>query len=181
MPKDYLDDSWIKSGVLKRKANYSPIICFETVDPKRIYRTKRFVLSDLEFDHIEHVFLYDPWDGLGVLKVGHEGPYFEPYKKRIASSSPLSSRMRPEGSVEIHALKAVLKEVDSYLKTSTAVFILQNISEVKEYDTGFPGCFESLGHRPPGHGQGIMCDDSYARRHPADGRVHQGIYSNHFS
>jgi len=137
LPKDYLDDSWIKSGVLKRKANYSPIICFETVDPKRIYQLKRFVLSDPEFDHIEHVFLYDPWDGLGVLKVGHEGPYFEPYKKRIASSSPLSSRMRPEGSVEIHALKAVLKEVDSYLKTSRAVFILQNISEVKEYDTGF--------------------------------------------
>ena len=54
-------------GVLKRRANYSPIICFETVDPKRIYR----FLSDLycldpEFQDVDNVFLYDPWDGLGT-------------------------------------------------------------------------------------------------------------------
>lgn len=137
MPKDYLDDSWIRSGVLKRKANYSPIICFETVDPKRIYQLKHFVLSDPEFQHVENVFLYDPWDGLGVLKKGPEGPRFEPYKKRIPSQTPLSSRMRPESAVEIQALKAVLKEVDSHLKTSRSLFILQNLAEVKEYDTGF--------------------------------------------
>jgi ATP-dependent 26S proteasome regulatory subunit len=145
---DYLDDSWIKLGVLKRQANYSPIICFETVDPKRIYQLKRFVLSDPEFDHIEHVFLYDPWDGLGTLRPGPEGPQFEPYKKRIPSSSPLSSRMRPEGSVELHALKAVLKEVDSHLKTSRTVFIMQNISEVKEYDTGFQAALRSWAINP---------------------------------
>ena len=73
MPESHLDDSWIRSGVLKRKANYSPIICFETVDPKRIYQLKSFVLSDPEFHHIEHIFLYDPWDGLGTLKAGPEG------------------------------------------------------------------------------------------------------------
>ncbi|HHT85587.1 MAG TPA: ATP-binding protein [Firmicutes bacterium] len=148
MAHDYLDDSWIKLGVLKRQANYSPIICFETVDPKRIYQLKRFVLSDPEFDHIEHVFLYDPWDGLGTLRPGPEGPQFEPYKKRIPSSSPLSSRMRPEGSVELHALKAVLKEVDSHLKTSRTVFIMQNISEVKEYDTGFQAALRSWAINP---------------------------------
>ena len=148
MAHDYLDDSWIKLGVLKRQANYSPIICFETVDPKRIYQLKRFVLSDPEFDHIEHVFLYDPWDGLGTLRPGPEGPQFEPYKKRIPSSSPLSSRMRPEGSVELHALKAVLKEVDSHLKTSRTVFIMQNISEVKDYDTGFQAALRSWAINP---------------------------------
>lgn len=148
MAHDYLDDSWIKLGVLKRQANYSPIICFETVDPKRIYQLKRFVLSDPEFDHIEHVFLYDPWDGLGTLRPGPEGPQFEPYKKRIPSSSPLSSRMRPEGSVELHALKAVLKEVDSHLKTSRTVFIMQNTSEVKEYDTGFQAALRSWAINP---------------------------------
>ena len=42
-------------------ANYSPILCFETVDPKRIYQLKAFVLSDPEFRYIENVFLYDPW------------------------------------------------------------------------------------------------------------------------
>ncbi|HHX10311.1 MAG TPA: ATP-binding protein [Firmicutes bacterium] len=148
MAKDYLDDCWIKQGVLKRKANYSPIVCFETVDPKRIYQLKRFVLSDPEFAHIEHVFLYDPWDGLGTLKPGQEGPVFQPYKKRVPSSTPLASRTRPEASVELHALKAVLKEVDSYLKASTTVFIMQNISEVKEYDTGFQAALRSWAINP---------------------------------
>jgi SpoVK/Ycf46/Vps4 family AAA+-type ATPase len=137
LPKSYLDDSWIRSGVLKRKANYSPIVCFETVDPKRIYQLKSFVLSDPEFHYIEHVFLYDPWDGLGTLKKGPEGPHFEAFKKRIPSQSPLSSRLRAEGTAEIQALKSALKEVDGYLKTSPSLFILQNLSEVKEYDTGF--------------------------------------------
>ncbi|MGB4026235.1 MAG: ATP-binding protein [Bacillota bacterium] len=148
MAKDYLDDSWIRHGVLKRRANYSPIICFETVDPKRIYQLKRFVLSDPEFQDVDNVFLYDPWDGLGTLNPGPEGPVFQPYKKRIPSSTPLASRMRPEGSVELHALRAVLKEVDTYLKTSTTVFIMQNISEAKEYDTGFQAALRSWAINP---------------------------------
>lgn len=143
MSTNYLDDSWIRSGVLKRKANYSPIICFETVDPKRIYQLKNFVLSDPEFGHIENVFLYDPWDGLGILKTGPEGPHFERYKKRVPNPSPLASRVRPEGAVEIHALKAALKEVDPYLKTSKTAFVLQNVSEAKEYDTGFQAALRS--------------------------------------
>jgi len=146
--KDYLDDSWIRQGVLKRKANYSPIICFETVDPKRIYQLERFVLSDPEFNHIEHVFLYDPWDGLGTLKPGPDGPRFEPYRKRVPSSSPISSRVRPEGSAELHVLKAVLKEVDSYLKSFRTAFIMRNISEVKEYDTGFQAALRSWAINP---------------------------------
>ncbi len=148
MAGDYLDNSWIESGVLKRKANYSPIICFETVDPKRIYQLKQFVLSDPDFDHIENVFLYDPWDGLGNLKLGDEGPYFKPYKKPIPNPSVLTSRMQPEGSVEIQTLKAVLKEMDSFLKTARTVLVLQNVSEVKEYDTGFQAALRSWAINP---------------------------------
>jgi len=137
LSQGYLDDSWIKAGVLKRKANYSPIICFETVDPKRIYQLKSFVLSSPEFNYVEHILLYDPWYGLGNLRKGPEGPVFEPYRKKIASQTPLTSRVRPQGGIEIQAFKAVLKEADSYLKSSPTVFILQNISEVREADTGF--------------------------------------------
>ena len=63
-----LGDEWIRAGVLKRKANYSPILCFETVDPKRIYQLKEFVLSSKEFSNIEHVFCTDPWGGLEFKK-----------------------------------------------------------------------------------------------------------------
>jgi len=136
--ENFLDESWIRTGMMKRKANYSPVLCFETVDPKRIYQLKSFVLSSPQLYEIEHVFLYDPWDGLGTLRKGTEGPVFEPYRKKTANQTPLMSRVRgPEGAVEIQALKGILKEVDSYLKTSPTVFILQNVSEVREADTGF--------------------------------------------
>lgn len=143
MQENYLDDSWIRQGVLKRKANYSPILCFETVDPKRIYQLKRFVLSDPEFRYIENIFLYDPWDGLGTIRMGAEGPRFEPVKKRIPAQTALSSRTRPDVSADIQALKAALKEVDGYLKSSPSLFILQNLSEVREYDTGFQAALRS--------------------------------------
>ncbi len=130
------DDSWIAAGMMKRRANYSPIICFETVDPKRIYQLKSYVLSSPDFSHIEHVFLYDPWDGLGTLRKGNGGPVFEPYKKKTPQTA-LTSRMRPEGLLEIQAVKGILKEMDHYLKTSPTVFILQNLSEVREADSGF--------------------------------------------
>ncbi len=135
--KSILDESWIESGVLKRRANYSPILCFETVDPKRIYQLKSFLLSSAEFLNMDHFFLYDPWDGLGRLQKGADGPVFEPYKKQSMRETMLTSRMRPEAGVELQALKGILKEVDHFLKSSSTVFILQNLSDVREADTGF--------------------------------------------
>ena len=133
-----LDESWILAGLTKRKANYSPVLCFETVDPKRIYQLKSFVLSSPEFEQAEHVFLYDPWDGLGLLRKGADGPAFEPYRKKPVGQTPVAARIRgTDGGVELQALKGILKEVDSYLKTTPTVFILQNLSEVREADTGF--------------------------------------------
>lgn len=132
-----LDESWIQKGILKRKANYSPIICFETVDPKRIYQLKSFVHASAEFSGIEHFFLYDPWDGLGMLRKGPDGPVFEPYKKKSLNQTALSSRIRPEGATEIPQLKGILKEIDGFLKSAATVFILQNLSEAREDETGF--------------------------------------------
>jgi len=136
--ENFLDETWIRTGLTKRKANYSPVICFETVDPKRIYQLKSFVLSSPEFHSAEHVFLYDPWDGLGILRKGSEGPVFEPYRKKPLTNTPLTSRARGvDGGIELQALKGILKEVDPFLKTASTVFIIQNLSEVREADTGF--------------------------------------------
>jgi hypothetical protein len=66
-----------------------------------------------------------------------DGPLFEPYRKRSLRDTPLTSRIRPEGGIEFSALKSVLKEVDPFLKTSQTVFLLQNVSDVREADTGF--------------------------------------------
>lgn len=136
--EDYLDQSWMLSGMMKRKSNYSPVICFETVDPKRMYQLKSFILSSPHMSGVQNVFLWDPWDGLGTLRMGADGPLFEPYRKKLGVSTPITSRVRgSDTSVEIQALKAVLKEMDGYLKSSPTVFVAQNISEVREADTGF--------------------------------------------
>lgn len=119
---------------------------------------KAFVLSDPEFRYIENVFLYDPWDGLGTIRWGAEGPRFEPVKKRVPTQSALSSRARPDISTDIQALKSALKEVDGYLKAVTFSFILQNLSEVREYDTGFKG-FEIVGNRSIYHCERFVRDD----------------------
>lgn len=137
MTESYYDDSWIADGILKRKSNYSPVICFETVDPKRIYQLKSYVLSSPVFQAADNVFLYDPWLGLGKLRRGSDGPVFEPYRKKPETQTPLTSRIRTDGSVEIQTFKGMLKEVDYYLRTSFTVFILQNLCEVREADTGF--------------------------------------------
>lgn len=133
----YLDDSWIRKALLKRKANYSPVMCFETVDPKRILQLKLYVLTSEEFSGIDQVFIYDPWDGLGLLKLSPTGPVTEPYRKKLQSETPLASRIRPDGLVELQNLKAVLKEVDRFLRQRRTVFIIQNLSEAREFESGF--------------------------------------------
>lgn len=136
--EDYLDQSWMLSGMMKRKSNYSPVICFETVDPKRLYQLKSFILSSPQLSHVENVFLWDPWDGLGTLRMGADGPVFEPYRKKLGVSTPITSRVRgSDSAIEIQALKAILKEMDGYLKSGATVFVIQNVSEVREADTGF--------------------------------------------
>ena len=165
--ENYLDESWILTGMMKRKANYSPVLCFETVDPKRIYQLKSFVLSSPEHSDVEHIFLYDPWDGLGMLRKGADGPVFEPYRKKMAGQTPLTSRVRaPDGGVELQALKGILKEIDSFLKSSASVFILQNLSEVREADTGFQAALRAWALDPQimSRGSTIMVLTSDASR-----------------
>jgi ATP-dependent 26S proteasome regulatory subunit len=133
---DFLDRSWIEKGLLKRKSNYSPVICFETTDPKRILQLKTSILTSPELKTAEHVLIYDQWEGLGRLVMGPAGPVHEPYRKRLAGGSALMQRARSEDGVELQNFKAVLKEVDAYLKNQRTIFIIQNVAEVREWETG---------------------------------------------
>jgi ATP-dependent 26S proteasome regulatory subunit len=165
--ESFLDETWIKTGLTKRKANYSPVLCFETVDPKRIYQLKSYVLSSPEFVSAEHVFLYDPWDGLGTLRKGSDGPIFEPYRKKPLAQTPLTARARGmDGGIELQALKGILKEVDPFLKGSSTVFIVQNLSEVREADTGFQSALRAWALDPQilARGSTIMVLTSDASR-----------------
>jgi len=112
-------------------------MCFETVDPKRMLQLKSYVLNSQEFSGVEEVFIYDPWDGLGLLKPSPSGPAVEPYRKKLGAESPLASRIRSDGLLELQNFKAVLKEVDRFLRQKKTVFIIQNLSEVREFESGF--------------------------------------------
>lgn len=144
---DSLDRSWIENGLLKRKSNYSPVIVYETSDPKRVFQLKRFILKDHWFKGFEHVFVYDQWEGLGRLAPSINGPVFEPYKKRLGGS-PLGQRLSASGGFEIGHLKSVLKEVDQFLKTSKTTFILENMSENREWETGLEAALRAWATDP---------------------------------
>ncbi|MCL6580432.1 MAG: ATP-binding protein [Firmicutes bacterium] len=119
---------------MKRKSNYSPVVCFETTDPKRLLQLKSYLLSRSEFRQADRFFVYDQWEGLATLSLHGDDVVTEPYRKE-AGSSALAKRLGDEAG-RVGDLRAALKEVDRYLKESLSVFIIQNLSENREHDTG---------------------------------------------
>ncbi|MEW6524110.1 MAG: ATP-binding protein [Bacillota bacterium] len=133
---DFLDTTWIENGLVKRKSNYSPVVCFETTDPKRLLQLKEYILTHPEVKNADAFFIYDQWEGLGRLGLSPSGPVHELYRKRPTGGSSMIQRARGDEGVELQNFKAVLKEVDGYLKNQRTVFVIQNISEVREWETG---------------------------------------------
>ena len=158
MKGGHLDSKWIEDGFLKRKSNYSPVICFETTDPKRVFQLKEFLLATPETRKSENIFIYDPWDGLGRLIASGDGYLVEPYKKRPAHSSPLAQRVRQDDSLQLTSFKSVLKEVDSFLKRSRAFFVIQNVSESRESETGLGSALRAWAIDPQviSHGSTVL-------------------------
>jgi ATP-dependent 26S proteasome regulatory subunit len=132
------DARWIEDGLLKRKSNYSPIVCFETGDPKRLLQLKAHLLDHPDFGQATRIWVYDQWDGLGRLVRKGEGGAaeisFDPYLKE-AGSSALAKKLGGEAG-RVGDFRAALREVDLRLKQARSVFIIQNITDNREHDTG---------------------------------------------
>lgn len=143
-----LDSGWIEDGLLKRKSNYSPVVVYETSDPKRVLQLKQFMLRDSWFGEFDHILVYDQWEGLGRLVLSPSGPAFEPYRKRLVGGSPLGERLSASGGFEINHLKSALREVDQSLKASRSAVILQNLSENREWETGLEGALRAWATDP---------------------------------
>lgn len=129
-----LDTRWIVDGLMKRKSNYAPVICYETGDPKRLLQLKEYLLTEAEAGGYDYFFVYDPWGGLGRLSYSGGAPVVEPYRKGLGNSA-LAQRALPDGNVELTQFKAALKEVDQFLKKHRTLFIIQNVSENREWET----------------------------------------------
>lgn len=139
---DQLETAWIEKGLLKRKSNYSPVICVETSDPKRLYQLKSYVLNHPDFKDCDNIFVYDRWDGLGKLVHSPAGPKVEPYRKYPANSI-YAKYSSTERSIEMMQFKAALREVDPILRSSRSLFIIQNLAENREWESGLQSAIRS--------------------------------------
>ncbi len=143
-----LDDGWIGDGLLKRRSNYSPVILFETTDPKRLEQLKRFVLTDRSCEDYESIMVFDQWRGLARISLREGQLVSEPYRKNVPNT-PLGRRMSAAGSgganqgQQLAQVKAVLKEVDGMLREQKTLFIIQNLAENREWETGLQSALRS--------------------------------------
>ncbi|MFO8059781.1 MAG: ATP-binding protein [Bacillota bacterium] len=138
-----LDDGWIRQGFLKRRSNYSPVILFETTDPKRLEQLKRFVLADPSCSEYDTVLVYDQWRGL-VRLTEQEGQLVTAEYRRNIPDTPLGRRVSGNDSArQLAHVKAVLKEVDDKLQKDKTLFIIQNLSENREWETGLQSALRS--------------------------------------
>lgn len=149
-----MDRKWIEDGLLKRRSNYSPVICFETTDPKRLQQLRTFIANDAELKRFEYLFVYDQWNGLYRLAPSATGLGEEPYKKTVGSTV-LMQRLGEEGGA-LTQFKAVLKEVDTFLKKHKCLFIIQNVAEHREAETGLQAALRSWAIDPALVSKGSM-------------------------
>jgi ATP-dependent 26S proteasome regulatory subunit len=108
----------------------------ETTDPKRLLQLKTYIMGHPDYGQVESVFVFDEWEGLGRLAARQgEDVVTQPYRKEPGSSA-LAKKLGDEGT-RLTAFKAALKEVDRHLKKSRSVFIIQNLTDNREQETGF--------------------------------------------
>jgi len=133
MTQPQLDTEWIEAALIKRKSNYSPVICVETGDPKRLLQLKHYLIEHPDYGAGD-ILVYDEWEGLGRLSRQGADIQTTPYRKQ-GGSSTLAAKLGDEGT-RLTAFKAALREADKRLKETRSVFIIQNISSNREHETG---------------------------------------------
>jgi len=95
---------------------------------------KSYLLDSPDYGRAARIWVYDQWEGLGHLERRGDEVVIEPFRKE-AGSSALAKKVSEEG-VRVADFKAALRHVDHHLKASRCVFLIQNISENREHDTG---------------------------------------------
>ena len=116
--------SWINEAAIKRRSQFSTVVVFETVDPKRVDQFLHFLgegdyhrAFNIPEDGVE-MLLYDPWEGLTDIASGR------PVK---GEQSPLSAMMGAGTD-----LGSALRLADAKLKEATAVLVLRNVARKEE-------------------------------------------------
>jgi len=113
------DDDWIWRGIHKHRSNYSMVVCFETGDPARFEQLTNFFCYSAPEDYKAHkIYVYNSWDGLGIL---NENGEIMPYV------SGGSGRFKEELGGKMNDLSQVLNIMDTKLKSEETIFIIYGL------------------------------------------------------
>ena len=135
------ENDWIERGLSKHRSNYSMVVCFETSDPARFEQLKNFFCYSPPEDYKRHkVFVYDSWNGLGILnKSGNIVPY----------TAGASGRFKEElGGGKLRDLGQVLNIMDTKLKNEGTVFIIYGLPKEIEGKTHLIAALRSWANSP---------------------------------
>jgi DNA polymerase III delta prime subunit len=109
------DRGWIEEGWRKRNSNYSPILLFETIDPKRYKQLLEHLVSSDESGHLAH---YDPWGGLRFYQ---QGKGWVPHQGKAVQG------LEGEASTPLRELGRVLNLLDQFLKKEKTTAVLSGL------------------------------------------------------
>jgi len=108
-----------KEALLKRLAQFSTVIIFNSSDPKRLEPFLKFMYS--RFSSVAQksgkqprIFLYKVWSGLYQVSVSGNEVSYQPVTMSMSAPSPLMSQLP---SQRIRSLDAALQYLDSLMET----------------------------------------------------------------
>ena len=134
------ENDWIERGLSKHKSNYSMVICFETSDPARFEQLKNlFCYSPPQNYKAHKVFVYDSWNGLGML---NESGQIIPYTPGV------TGRFKEELGGKLKDLAQVLNIMDAKLKNEETVFIIYGLPKEIEGKTYLISALRSWANSP---------------------------------
>jgi SpoVK/Ycf46/Vps4 family AAA+-type ATPase len=95
------------------------VVCYETGDPARFEQLRNFFCYSAPEDYKAHkIYVYNSWDGLGIL---NENGEIMPYV------SGGSGRFKEELGGKINDLSQALNIMDTKLKSGETIFIIYNL------------------------------------------------------
>jgi len=113
------EHDWIWDGLRKHEAKTSMVICFNTNDPARFEQLKIFLCYYRPKQYESHeIYVYDPWDGLGILKPD----------TKTSSYVRTDQRFEEELTNKIQDLAQTLNTMDQKLRERPTILILHDLT-----------------------------------------------------
>ena len=118
------DFTWLEEGLLKRRANYSNIICFETGDSFRFSQFKYYLLSLKEYSEAD-IYYLNRWAGL--CRMVRENGNLEKVKREVRGGYDKEVKNTIEN-------RDALQYMDNILKSRKVIFVVHDVDASRDED-----------------------------------------------